>query len=259
MNSNRMLGNDDTAGAIIDAPRVFSKTFLDLPKELRDVVYDLCLIHKPVQQYEHYQSRRYRYRYIDCDCFRHPLLRVCHLTRHEMLARFGTEHEFQIKAIRGDKIAFHERLSVATPELVASIRHLHIITHPHCPCCYHAGSCTPPKPVRTTLLLSGEHVDVKRGSGSSPCELDLRGWSLDKVAILSTRLPRVEGRVYLTKPMLSEIIEALRWPCVQEVRKAKYLILEESLFWGLWHRMRRNFWIYLLNDLYRCYKESKER
>jgi hypothetical protein len=250
MNPKQMLGAYDTTDVIIDSPHVSSKSFLDLPKELRDIIYDLCLMHKSVQQDELAHCRRFSIDIpVRCDCFHHSLLRTCHLTRHEMLARFGTEHEFKLSAFRGGRKAKCARLSSATPELVANIRRLRITTDPDCPCHYHPRLCGTRWWVSTTLLLRDDHVDIHTDDHADSCELDLRGWSLDKVAVLSARLPTVNGRVYLTTPILSEIIEALRCPSVKEVKKTMYLVQGVPFLGRLWRRTRRMALVLLCDSL----------
>jgi hypothetical protein len=185
--------------------RTQTLSFLSLPCEIRDEIYDLCVGHGRERGYMPAFHPFYRSPYDHCKCLNNPFLRTCRQTRNELLLRFGRVHILMTNVGVWMKHDIRSWLSKITPELVASFRWCVFATSKAwCWCCAYT-MC------RTEISLKDNALVVSGTGYNEQCQLDLRGWISQRLASVSERLPQVDGQAYLTKSTLWETMEIVGW------------------------------------------------
>ena len=164
---------------------------MDLPLELREDIYSRVLSCRPPTAYFNPAQGRHQ----RCQCFQHGLTLVCHSIRYDVLAHFYRTHEVHFILNVNTKSALLSWLSNVDPDELTMIQRFRIRSKEPCRLGHR------PRLVKASIAGLSAHSCCKI------TRVDMQ-WRLEEIVEL---LPRLNGRVLLTKEALREMFAAVGW------------------------------------------------
>jgi hypothetical protein len=169
---------------------------MDLPLELRENIYSRVLFcHPPTAYFNPAQGRHQR-----CQCMQHGLTLVCHSIRYDVLAHFYRTHEVHFILSANTKAALLSWLSNVDPDELALIQRFRIKSKEPCRLGHR------PRLVKARIADT-RHQTISAHSCCKITRVDMQ-WRLEEIVEL---LPKLNGRVVLTKVALRDMFEAVGW------------------------------------------------